>query len=56
MELIIGYKENHGLEFPSVPAAPLLFLHIRDLALPRTFIASLESKHAHREANSRPCK
>ncbi|KAK4181877.1 hypothetical protein QBC36DRAFT_226318 [Triangularia setosa] len=34
MELLTGYKENHGLIFPTVPAPPLLFLHIKDLALP----------------------
>ncbi|KAL2259704.1 hypothetical protein VTK26DRAFT_6517 [Humicola hyalothermophila] len=34
MDLMLGYKENHGLVFPGVPAPPLLFLHIRDLALP----------------------
>ena len=37
MDLMLGYKENHGLEFPAIPAPPLLFLYIRDLALPRTF-------------------
>ncbi|KAK4193922.1 putative ribosomal protein [Podospora australis] len=34
LELMIGYQENHGLGFPSIPAPPLLFVHIRDLALP----------------------
>ncbi|KAL2159828.1 hypothetical protein VTH06DRAFT_1961 [Thermothelomyces fergusii] len=34
MDLMLGYKDNHGLEFPAVPAPPLLFLYIRDLALP----------------------
>ncbi|KAK4204110.1 putative ribosomal protein [Triangularia verruculosa] len=33
-ELMTGYKENYGLVFPVVPAPPLLFLHIKDLALP----------------------
>ena len=37
MDLMLGYKENHGLEFPAIPAPPLLFLYIRDLALPRTY-------------------
>jgi RNA polymerase I-specific transcription initiation factor RRN7 len=32
---MLGYKENHGLIFPAVPAPTLLFLYIRDLALPR---------------------
>ncbi|KAK0735872.1 hypothetical protein B0T21DRAFT_402503 [Apiosordaria backusii] len=32
--LMTGYKENHGLIFPAVPAPPLLFLHVKDLALP----------------------
>lgn len=35
MDLMLGYKENHGLEFPAIPAPPLSFLYIRDLALPR---------------------
>jgi RNA polymerase I-specific transcription initiation factor RRN7 len=35
MDLMLGYQENHGLEFPAIPAPPLLFLYIRDLALPR---------------------
>ncbi|KAK0671067.1 hypothetical protein QBC41DRAFT_271043 [Cercophora samala] len=34
MGLLIGYKENHGLIFPAVTAPPLLFLSIKDLALP----------------------
>ncbi|KAL2177202.1 uncharacterized protein P884DRAFT_244232 [Thermothelomyces heterothallicus CBS 202.75] len=34
MDMMLGYKENHGLDFPAVPAPPLLFLYIRDLALP----------------------
>ncbi|KAK4130769.1 hypothetical protein BT67DRAFT_445392 [Trichocladium antarcticum] len=34
LDLMLGYKENHGLVFPAIPAPPLLFLHIRDLALP----------------------
>nr|CDP26956.1 Putative protein of unknown function [Podospora anserina S mat+] len=34
MGLLIGYKENHGLIFPAVAAPPLLFLSIKDLALP----------------------
>ncbi|KAH6856757.1 hypothetical protein B0I37DRAFT_426180 [Chaetomium sp. MPI-CAGE-AT-0009] len=34
MDLMLRYKENHGLEFPAIPAPPLLFLYIRDLALP----------------------
>ena len=39
MDLMLGYKENHGLEFPAIPAPPLLFLYIRDLALPRMLSA-----------------
>ncbi|KAL2200398.1 putative ribosomal protein [Corynascus similis CBS 632.67] len=34
MDMMLGYRENHGLEFPAVPASPLLYLYIRDLALP----------------------
>ncbi|KAK4236632.1 hypothetical protein C8A03DRAFT_45397 [Achaetomium macrosporum] len=34
IDLMMGYKENHGLIFPAVQAPPLLFLYIRDLALP----------------------
>ncbi|KAK3905449.1 hypothetical protein C8A05DRAFT_41616 [Staphylotrichum tortipilum] len=34
MDLMLGYKENHGLEFPAIPVPPLSFLYIRDLALP----------------------
>ncbi|KAK4100825.1 hypothetical protein N658DRAFT_450300 [Parathielavia hyrcaniae] len=34
MDLMLGYEENHGLVFPAIPAAPLLFLYVRDLALP----------------------
>ncbi|KAL2021943.1 hypothetical protein VTK56DRAFT_6362 [Thermocarpiscus australiensis] len=34
MALMLGYKENHGLVFPAIPAPPLLFLYVRDLALP----------------------
>ncbi|KAH6635468.1 hypothetical protein B0J18DRAFT_48506 [Chaetomium sp. MPI-SDFR-AT-0129] len=34
MGLMLGYKENHGLVFPAIPASPLLFLYIQDLALP----------------------
>ncbi|GAB1318802.1 Polymerase i core factor subunit [Madurella fahalii] len=33
-DLMLGYKENHGLVFPAIPVPPLLFLYIRDLALP----------------------
>jgi RNA polymerase I-specific transcription initiation factor RRN7 len=36
MDLMLGYKENHGLVFPAIPAPPLLFLYVRDMALPRT--------------------
>mgnify|MGYP006976734284 CR=1 FL=1 len=35
MNLMLGYKENHGLVFPEISTSPMLFLHIRDLALPR---------------------
>jgi RNA polymerase I-specific transcription initiation factor RRN7 len=38
MDLMLGYKENHGLVFPAIPAPPLLFLYVRDMALPRTFL------------------
>ncbi|KAK4166005.1 putative ribosomal protein [Cladorrhinum sp. PSN259] len=34
MALMLGYKENHGMEFPTIPAPPLLYLYLRDLALP----------------------
>ncbi|KAL2132789.1 hypothetical protein VTI74DRAFT_3383 [Chaetomium olivicolor] len=34
MDMMLGYKENHGLVFPAIPAPPLLFLYVRDLALP----------------------
>ncbi|AEO67016.1 uncharacterized protein THITE_2115709 [Thermothielavioides terrestris NRRL 8126] len=33
-DLMLGYQENHGLVFPAIPASPLRFLYIRDLALP----------------------
>ncbi|KAK4231292.1 putative ribosomal protein [Podospora fimiseda] len=34
MALMLGYKENHGMEFPTIRPAPLLWLYVRDLALP----------------------
>ncbi|KAK4465281.1 putative ribosomal protein [Cladorrhinum samala] len=34
MALMLGYKENHGMVFPPIPASPLLFLYLKDLALP----------------------
>ncbi|KAK4145887.1 uncharacterized protein C8A04DRAFT_35448 [Dichotomopilus funicola] len=34
MDLMLGYKENHALVFPAIPAPPLLFSYIQDLALP----------------------
>lgn len=39
MDLMLGYKENHGVVLPTVPAPPLLFLYIQDLALPRKLAA-----------------
>jgi RNA polymerase I-specific transcription initiation factor RRN7 len=40
MDLMLGYGENHGLVFPAIPAAPLLFLYVRELALPRKLAPS----------------
>ena len=37
LDLILGYRINHGLTFPEIPASPLLLRYIKDLALPRTF-------------------
>ncbi|KAK4156227.1 hypothetical protein C8A00DRAFT_30925 [Chaetomidium leptoderma] len=34
MDLMLGYQENHGMVFPAIPAPPLLFLYLKDLALP----------------------
>lgn len=34
LEMMLSYKENHGMVFPPIPDPPLLLVWVKDLALP----------------------